>query len=163
MAVDERSNKNVAEPAAARKAPLLFQERWPYCAVDASEGLRVVGGAGSAVIGEPVGGTTVMWTAEAPTEVVEDQESEKKPGVKGGGIGGGRSSSGSYEAGVQRGEAGGGWRHPVSTALAIGAATNQAHLAERERERCHLLYLYMHRVFVAALLLFLCKDFNQLA
>lgn len=144
MAAAESSGRSVAEPANARKVPLLLRERWPYCAVDASEGLRVVGGASPTTLGEPVGGTVVVGTAE-------DQERCKAPELWGGGVGdvGGGRGHGPNGAGG-RGSAGGGWRHPVSTALAIGVATNQAQLAEKERERCHLLCLFVFTSSVVA-------------
>lgn len=79
---------------------------------------------------EPGEGVTEVKTAGEATEKGK-AETKKTPGANEVG-----DAGDSDEAGGGRDEAGGGWRHPVSTAVAISSVTDEARLAEREHERC---------------------------
>lgn len=115
---------------------LLRRERWPYCLVDSAGGQRT-GDAGAVVLTEPVGGVAAAKLVGEGTGKGEI-DTERSSGAKDG-----SDADGSEEAGGGHGEAGGGWRHPVSTAVAISAATDEARLAERERERCLRFCLFL--------------------
>lgn len=109
---------------------LLFRERWPFCTVDAEGRRRAPGDAAAGDGGESEGGTSTK---------AESQSATKQKRTKGGsrsGRGGGLGGAISHVLGEGRGvSAGGGWRHPRTTALATMVATSGCRLAEMKRER----------------------------
>lgn len=117
---------------------LLRRERWPYRLVDSTEGQRT-GGAGTKDLREPVGEAAAVKTVGGGTETGKIEIKKSADARDRDDAGGSNGAWGGH------GAAGGGWRHPVSTALAISAVTDEASLAERERERClHLFHFSVH-------------------
>eukprot|EP00903_Cladosiphon_okamuranus_P007797 g7546.t1 len=103
----------------------LRRDRWPFRLLDSVEG-QGTGRTDAVVLRESVGRAAAAETVGKATESGK-KHTEKSPGAKEGGYG-------SDKAGDPHGGAGGGWKHPVSTALAISSMTDEPHLAEREKE-----------------------------
>ncbi|CAM9145767.1 unnamed protein product [Ectocarpus sp. 8 AP-2014] len=118
---DSGAGENTASPGKT----LLVRERWPFRALEAGGGLRVIG---SGVDGEDAAISRPESNRVAAAKV-ESERAWKHDSDIGSGGGGGDT------AGLECAEdSGGGWRHPVSTALAMGLLTNGPCLEEMSRE-----------------------------
>ncbi|CAM9252372.1 unnamed protein product [Ectocarpus sp. 12 AP-2014] len=118
---DSGAGENTASPGNT----LLVRERWPFRALEAGGGLRVIGSGvdgDDAAISRPESNRVAAAKADSERAWKHDSDSGS------GGSGGDTAGLGSAE------DSGGGWRHPVSTALAMGFLTNGPCLEEMSRE-----------------------------
>ncbi|CAM9243711.1 unnamed protein product [Ectocarpus sp. 4 AP-2014] len=118
---DSGADENTVTPGQT----LLVRERWPFRALEAGGGLRAIG---SGVDGEDAAISRPEFNRVAAAKAGSERAWKHDSDGSSGGGGGDTAGLGCAE------DSGGGWRYPVSTALAMGLLTNGPCLEEMSRE-----------------------------